>query len=187
MEIPYFDKLRLVGGTSLALQMGHRKSVDIDLFGEMFTNEIEINNAISNFKNPKKLFSTPNIFSFLIDGIKVDLVNYKYPWIDECINFEKIRLAGQKDIGAMKLAAISGRGSKKDFFDIYFLLNQFSLKELFEFYNKKFPDGNKFLVIRSLIYFKDAEKDEIIPLKNISWEEVKKRITCEYHNFMNSI
>ena len=71
----------------------------------------------------------------------------------------------------MKLAAITGRGTKKDFIDIYFLLKGFHLRELLDFYNEKFPDGSEFLVLKSLTYFADAETP--VMLDQIYWEDIK--------------
>jgi len=85
-----------------------------------------------------------------------------------------------KDIAAMKIAAITNRGSKKDFIDIYFLLNHFSLKEIMDLYLEKYPDGSSFLAYKSLSYFVDAE-NQIMPKMLIptKWEDVKKRIIEE--------
>ena len=80
----------------------------------------------------------------------------------------------------MKLAAITGRGARKDFIDLYFLLDTFSLPELFNFFRNKFPDGNDFLVYKSLTYFADAEVEPMPKmLKPVEWEEVKIKIIQE--------
>ena len=100
-----------------------------------------------------------NINVFTIDGIKVDFVNYAYPWLQNIKKIDGIRLAGTKDIAAMKLAAITGRGRKKDFLDIYFLLKMYSLSEIISFYNEKYHDASTFLALKSLLYFEDAEQD----------------------------
>ena len=77
----------------------------------------------------------------------------------------------------MKLAAITGRGSRKDFVDIYFLLQEYTLKEMMHFYNKKYFDGSEYMVIKSLTYFDDAEKDNNIEMiYRISWNKIKDHI-----------
>jgi len=114
----------------LALQTGHRKSVDLDLFGEIDFGQIDTNLLFKEFEAVTILKRTENIHIFSINGIKVDFVNYSYRWIDDILCVEGIRLARTKDIAAMKLAAITGRGSKKDFVDLYFLLNYFSFNEM---------------------------------------------------------
>jgi Nucleotidyl transferase AbiEii toxin, Type IV TA system len=88
-----------------------------------------------------------------------------------------LRLFSLKDVGAMKIAAITGRGRKRDFTDLYFLMKQFTLPELIGFYNEKYPDGNEFMAIRSLSYFGDAEEDEDMSLfKKADWSTVKKTL-----------
>ena len=175
-----FKDTRLVGGTALALQLGHRKSVDLDFFGKVDFEGLNKAELFRTFNHVNTLKTSQNINIFSINGIKVDFVNYGYPWLEKPIIVEEIRLAGLKDIAAMKLAAITGRGSKKDFVDIYFLLQQFSLKELFSFYNRKYFDGSEYLVLKSLAYFEDAEK-ELMPemLQEVSWAMVKETILNE--------
>ena len=177
MENPLFNSFYLVGGTSLALQIGHRVSVDIDLFGHQEINEIEFSQALTDYGKIKLISKTKNILIFSINDIKVDFVNYHYPWIEEPTFVSKIRLASIKDIAAMKINAIVGRGSKKDFIDIYYLLKIFSYDELLGFYEKKYPDGNLFAAQKSIQYFEDADKD-VSPhvIENISWEKMKHEI-----------
>lgn len=160
MSNPYFGEFYLVGGTSLALQIGHRESIDIDLFGYKELDELELSDFLSTLGKIQILKKSKNILIYTIDGIKVDLVNYRYPWLYPCLNLENQRLADQRDIAAMKLNAISGRGSKKDFIDLHFLLKKYSLSEMIGYYNKKFLDGSEFLVLKSLTYFDDADLDE---------------------------
>ena len=180
MEIDVFKDFNLVGGTSLALQIGHRISVDIDLFGVYKINEIEFNEELSRLGTVQLIKKSKNIVIYNINGIKVDFVNYNYKLLEQPKTLENIRLVSLKDIGAMKLNAISGRGSKKDFIDLYFLLNFFSLDELLHYYNEKYQDGSEFLVLKSLQYFEDAENDEfpkmLIP---IAWKDLKTKISNE--------
>jgi predicted nucleotidyltransferase component of viral defense system len=90
---------------------------------------------------------------------------------------EDIRLASLKDISAMKLNAIAGRGSKKDFIDIYYLLNTFTIEQMIQFYLHKYQDGSEFMVRKSLTYFEEANK-ELSPIlfNEISWENIKNHI-----------
>ena len=138
MSEKLFSDFNLVGGTSLALQIGHRNSVDIDLFGNSEINSEIFIEKLSEFGNVKVSQSTKNILITKINDVKVDFVNYKYPLLSEYLFIENIRMLSTKDIAAMKLNAIAGRGSKKDFIDLYFLLNEFSLKEILSFYEKKY-------------------------------------------------
>jgi predicted nucleotidyltransferase component of viral defense system len=140
LAVPYFSDLYLAGGTSLALQIGHRKSVDLDLFGILEADDILIAEILSSFGKIQLIKKTPNIYIYTVNGVKVDIVNFKYPWIDNACKEDELRLAGKKDIAAMKLAAITGRGSKKDFIDLYFLLQEYNLQEMLSFYTEKYND-----------------------------------------------
>lgn len=178
--VPEFSELRLVGGTSLALQIGHRNSIDIDLFGKLLIDEIALNETLSNIGKLIQLKKSKNINIYSLNGIKLDIVNYPYEWLDQPIKTDTLTLANTKDIAAMKLAAITGRGTKKDFIDLYFLLNRFSLAEMLDFYARKYHDGSVFLVVKSLTYFDDAEQDEAPRMyKSINWEKIKSKIRNE--------
>lgn len=180
MKIEAFKNFNLVGGTSLALQIGHRISVDIDLFGNSEIDELEFNEELSRLGTIQILKKSKNIIIYSINGIKTDFVNYQYPLLENVKTIDSIRLVSQKDIAAMKLNAISGRGSRKDFIDLYFLLKQYSLTELLSFYNEKYADGSVFLVLKSLNYFDDAESEEFPQMiETVNWEKVKNKIISE--------
>jgi len=185
MTCDEFSKTRLVGGTAMALQVGHRKSLDLDLFGEIDFEIINKTKVFKKFNEVVVLKASKNINIFSINGVKIDFVNYDYPWLQEIRIENKIRLARLEDIAAMKLAAITGRGSKKDFIDIYFLLKRYKLRELMEFYNKKYFDGSEYLVLKSLTYYEDAEND-VMPemLVNVAWKMVRKRIQDEVVSYL---
>ena len=188
MTIPEFNELNLVGGTSLALQIGHRTSIDLDLFGKIDIDEFNITEVLSQFDSVSKIQNTKNIKSYLINNIKVDIVNFPYQFIESTLVSDNIRLANKKDITAMKLAAVTGRGTKKDFIDIYHLLSEFTLKEMLQFYSNMYPDGSEFLVLKSLTYFEDAE-EEVMPklLKAVNWDEVKAKISTESDRYIDSL
>jgi len=170
--------LRLVGGTSLALQIGHRESIDLDFFGEVNIDKFEILSALNNLGTVEIKQSTKNINIFSVNEIKVDIVNYPYPWLEKTHLEDNIKLAGKSDIAAMKLSAITGRGSKKDFIDLYFLLQEYTLMEIIKFYEQKYHDGSTFLVLRSLVYFDDADQEPMPKmLKIVDWHRVKEVIT----------
>lgn len=115
-----------------------------------------------------------------INGVKTDFVNYKYPLLKEYKTIQDVRLASKEDIAAMKLNAISGRGSKKDFIDLYFLLEEFTLDEMIEFYLEKYFDGSRFMVIKSLTYFVDADNQQTPDIySKFNWETCKQKIIEE--------
>lgn len=175
-----FNNTRLVGGTALALQLGHRKSIDLDFFGNFETSLEELTTILSEFSTVTPVSSSRMTRFLVVDGVKVDIVSYPYGWIDNPVSAEGVVLAGIKDIAAMKLSAITNRGTKKDFIDYYFLLKRYSLKELIELYRQKYSDAQLFTSIKSLSYFDDAESDPmpdmIVP---VDWDEVKSTIRNE--------
>lgn len=175
-----FNNTRLVGGTALALQLGHRKSIDLDFFGNLETSLEELTTILSEFSTVTPVSSSRMTRFLVVDGVKVDIVSYPYGWIDNPVSAEGVVLAGIKDIAAMKLSAITNRGTKKDFIDYYFLLKRYSLKELIELYRQKYSDAQLFTSIKSLSYFDDAESDPmpdmIVP---VDWDEVKSTIRNE--------
>lgn len=186
MAVTLFAPLRLAGGTSLALQTGHRKSVDLDFFGSLFLEENELAETLSSVGTITWLNKLKNIKSLLVNGIKVDFVNYAYPWLNGIVQEQDLRLASKKDIAAMKLAAITGRGAKKDFTDLYFLLNEFSLAEMMRMYEKKYADGSTFMVLKSLVYFDDAETEEMPEmLMPASWDIIKSTISQHHKDYLN--
>ena len=177
MLIEEFSNMRLGGGTALALQIGHRKSIDLDLFGEVNFENLDKITTFKNFGKVTVLSTSKNINIYSIDKVKVDFVNYSYPWLKDQKLIDGIRLADIDDIAAMKLAAITGRGSRKDFIDIYFLLQEYSLRELLGFYKKKYFDASEYLVLKSLTYFDDAEDDlDVNMIEKISWCKIKEYI-----------
>jgi len=188
LRLAGFEQLRLAGGTSLALQYGHRKSIDLDLFGEFTMDTIMLSSYLGSIGEVKILQNLQHIKSYLINGIKVDIVNYPYPWIGPLLSIDQVRLASDRDIGAMKLAAITGRSAKKDFFDLYFLLKRFTLRELLSFYNQKYMDGSAFMVIKSLVYFEDAEADvDPVQLIPASWSDVKSSIVHHQREYLDNL
>lgn len=185
-SLELFAGTRLVGGTALALQLGHRQSIDLDFFGKMDASLEEIAIELSDFANTKPLSSSKAMRFLIVDGVKVDIVNYPYYWIDNPVIEDGITLAGIKDISAMKLSAITNRGTKKDFIDLYFLLKEFSFSELIDLYLKKFAEAQLFTVLKSLTYFEDAETDPMpVMINPINWEEVKTVIVSTVNQYLN--
>jgi hypothetical protein len=188
MQIDIFKDFNLVGGTSLALQRGHRVSIDIDMFGQSEIDELEFTEALKTLGEIITLKKSKNIIIFSVNGIKVDFVNYNYPLLGKLIIKDNVRLVSEKDIAAMKLNAISGRGSKKDFIDLYVLLEKFYLSEMIDFYKEKYHDGAEFLVLKSLTYFDDAD-EQIMPVMLIkdTWEDIKNKIVSVTEEYMKTI
>ena len=182
---PYLMDCRLVGGTALALQYGHRTSVDLDFFGSFGNEEDKLFTVLQPYAEVRRVKDSPNIKIFFMDDVKVDFVNYSiYPWIDDAVEDDGLRLASPKDIAAMKINAIEGRGSKKDFIDIYSLLQHYSLDELLKFYSQKYPNYSIYRALMSLTYFADADpKDTPTLFMDVTWGEMQtfiKQKVVEY-------
>ncbi len=175
---PLFSQMRLVGGTSLALQYGHRRSVDLDFFGTTTEDVDELTEVMHLCaKDVVRGNCTKSIKTYLLDGIKVDIVNYKYAWIDNPLAEDGVILASPKDIAAMKVNAIMGRGTKKDFVDMYFLLQHYSFKEIMQFYLQKYTDGSEYRALLSMTYFDDADLQPMpFMFQPVEWEALKKEI-----------
>lgn len=186
MELEALRSFTLVGGTALSLQYGHRMSIDLDFFGNVsFLDDKLILEQLSSIGKADLVNKSSVMLGFFVNDIKVDIVKYKFDFIEEPITDGIIRIAHPKDIGAMKLAAISGRGKKKDFYDLYYLLEDYSLEDLIDFNKKKFPDSNEMIILRSLGYFDDADLDEQpILMEQISWATVKKTISKHLQNYI---
>ena len=188
MRLPILSDMRLVGGTALALQYGHRRSVDLDFFGHTTENVDELTEAIrEEVGHIQTLSATKRIKVFNIQNVKVDIVNYDYPWIDDAVIEGDIRMASPKDIAAMKVNAVIGRGTKKDFIDIFFLLQHYTFDELLQFYKKKYPDGSEFRALLSMAYFADADLQAMPYMyENIEWSDIKQRIRKEQEQYNNN-
>ena len=172
-----FADTRLVGGAALALHFGHRTSIDLDLFGSwepLPPLELALSNCAASVM---KTGGEESLQFFTVDGVKIDCVTYPYKWLCPAVVSDGIRLADIPDIAAMKLAAATNRGTRKDFVDVYFLLRKYSLRQMLDWYAEKYPDGNDYLVLRSLVYFDDAELE---PMPNmltpVEWKSVTKAI-----------
>ncbi len=186
-SLDFLNHFALAGGTSLALQLGHRKSIDADLFAFEDVSMPEISLFLENsFENIAIRRTSPVFIFCYINNVKCDFVKHSsYKLIKPCLTKEGIRMFSVEDIAAMKLNAICGRGSKKDFYDIYSLLHIFSLTELLGFYDEKFQSDNSWMALRSMQYFEDADTQEqpdlITPFPE--WIEIKNFLIKTVNDF----
>ena len=175
---PELKDVRLVGGTALALQYGHRKSVDLDFFGVLPEDKELLIDIARTLGDIQVINQTRMILQLIVNQVKVDFVDYsRYLWIDEPINGDGFVLASDCDIAAMKVNAIIGRGTRKDFIDLYVLLQHYSLKEIMNFYRQKYPEFSEYRALLSMTYFEDAEMQDMPQMFiDTSWEDIKKTI-----------
>ena len=170
----------LVGGTALALQIGHRISVDIDLFSEKEFSAEDLFRELKTMDAVEVIGMDKHTLNLTIEDCKTDIIRFNYPLLEKILNEDGIRMLHKKDIAAMKLSAIANRGSKKDFFDLFFLLKEYPLNEILGFYTHKFGNRDKFHIYKSLTFFNDAEMDpDPIMLIKTTWLEVKSNIQNE--------
>lgn len=175
----YLSTFCLVGGTSLSLQIGHRKSIDLDLFSETdFDADKILENLGQDFQQIEVLTKMKGTLLTRIQGIKVDFLRFNYPTIRRIRIEDNLRLLTPEDIAPMKLDAIAGRGKMKDFYDLYFVLETMTLQEVLNLHYEKFKLSTTFHLLKSLTYFEDAEDDDPPILINTitTWSQVKKRI-----------
>ncbi len=173
----------LAGGTACALQLGHRLSLDLDFFTDQeFSTEMVLKQLgqLPGFK-----LSETERWTILgsFPKVKFSYFYYRYPLVNKTFLFSKIRIASLEDIAAMKIAAICDRGTKRDFIDLYFLVQQgLSLKKILKLYDKKYGklSNNIYHILRSLNYFVDADPQHSPKMfKEVSWEEIKEYFTIQ--------
>lgn len=177
----------LAGGTGLALQIGHRTSVDFDFYSQKhfdparFYTRIE---AIFRGRTTKTLQEKDTLFC-LVRDVELSFFFYEYPLLKKTILIRGVPVASLEDIAAMKLIAISHRPAQRDYIDIFFLLQRFSLAEMFGYVGKKYKTFNRYFAMRALTYFEDIkrEREEARAItvldKHFSWEKAKRKIIEE--------
>jgi hypothetical protein len=181
MALPSLQPFSLVGGTALALRYGHRSSIDLDLFyHEKFDHNPIANELKHVFGNDFKYESGHKQFGIFcyIEKVKVDIVYFPHLPIAEIKSEENIRMYSSADIGAMKIQAMLGRGRKKDFWDLYELLQHYPLEQIILWHTQKYPSQMLAISIpNAIIYFTDAENsEEPESFNKQTWEGVKKGI-----------
>ena len=182
---PEFAAFALGGGTNIALRKGHRLSVDLDFFTSKPFNTADIYKQITKiFKPAGLLFEQNQTMMFLIDDIKIDFVLYPFEWVRPFDEIDSCRLIHLDDMIPMKLQALSNRFSKKDFWDVGFLLREISLDKMVEIFKQKFPPIDTGYIIHSLTNFETADSEEdpvcIIPQ---TWKEVKDNLQEVVRNY----
>ena len=168
----------LVGGTALSLQMGHRKSVDIDLFTNKDYEPVVLKTVIPKlFPKAYLMYERNNGIGYSIKEVKVEFVQWKDGQDFSFGQFGTWRLLRKSGIASMKLNAIQGRQEKKDFADLFFLLKEKPLKVIISDYRKNYP----YLQIRPILEKLVADIDQLpqpdpIFIKQLPWPSVKKEI-----------
>lgn len=176
-QAPGIKKFYLAGGSALALHFGHRYSFDLDFFNSGKFDSKQIRQQLQDLGK----FSLDQIAEDTLLGkfnqTKISFFTYSYPLLFPTSDFSGIKIASVLDIACMKLDAISARGTKRDFIDLYFICQKEKLTKILKLFEKKFQkiDYNLAFIQKSLVYFLDAEKDGMPEMiKKVFWEEIKR-------------
>jgi hypothetical protein len=185
-----FDQFHLAGGTGLALQFGHRVSVDLDLFSlHPFDSEFYLDYLVKKYQFASD-FSALNTLKGSIGNVKVDFISHSYNLLMPIVETEKIRMYSLADVAAMKVNAIAGNGTRsKDFVDLYFLLKQYSIKQILGFYESKYNERNTFHALKSLNYFDEVDLSDwplLIKERKTSWNKIKAAINKECKEYIKN-
>jgi predicted nucleotidyltransferase component of viral defense system len=180
--LPFIQRYYLAGGTGLALHLGHRFSVDLDFFASDSdaVGPDERSALRVAFEDPTLAISFDKDMTFVANwrGVGVSFFRLTlYPLTQEPLLLEGVPVATVEEIGAMKLAAIMARGTRKDYIDLYFILQQTPLERLFEVAAVKYARVRTFAVsaVRALTYFADAETTSTPQMiQRVSWPAVKR-------------
>jgi len=180
MNDEYLTDFILAGGTNLALQLGHRESIDLDLFTyKPFETEDIIEYLQKHFELQIEMKKERNTIKGIIEDVKIDMIAHIYPLLKDPIIEEGIRMYSLPDIVAMKLGAISNNGTRlKDFVDITYLSTKMSLNEMLMCYAAKYPTS-PIHALKSLAYFDDIDFSTSISLcngKKFSWKKIEQHI-----------
>lgn len=178
----FLKNFYLTGGTALSLLLGHRESEDLDWFNQKSFDPVKLQPKIEEFGKLTQVELEENTLNAYLNGVKVQFLGYHYPLLEQLFSWGKIKISSLADIACTKLQTIGIRGSKKDFIDLFWLLKQFSLEELFKNLKQKYPgvDYSQPHLLKSLVYFVNADAQPMPRMhKEVSWEEIKNELAVK--------
>lgn len=181
----------MADGTALTLHIKHRMSQDIDLFTNFEFNPQSMFEILKTLvgqtkikPNLKLTHITTNTLYINLNNTKLSIIYYPYPLLKEVYYYKNIPIASILDIALMKLTAIASRAKKRDYIDLYFILKEhYTLAELLQYFDAKYPDYNKAPFVKALTFFEDIQDTELILSKPVTWENVKKYLTQQAQNY----
>jgi hypothetical protein len=171
------DRFYLAGGTGLALKFGHRLSLDLDLFAKEQFDEEMLLQRIQTLDGFALVAKAPHTLHATVQETKVSFLGYAYPVLFPTNPFLDVAVADPRDIACMKVSAVAGRGTKRDFVDLYLCAERYGLKEILRLFDQKFAQTNysRIHILKSLTFFGDAEKDPMPHmLVALDWDTVKQ-------------
>ena len=176
------DRFYLAGGTGLALQFGHRLSLDLDFFSPEHFDEEALIQRMQPLRGFAVAQKAPFTLHATIEQTKVSFLGYAYPMLFPTNSYLDVPVADPRDIACMKVSAIASRGTKRDFVDLYILARRFGLKEIMRLFTEKYTESqfSRLHVLKSLTFFADAEKDPMPHmLMALEWNTVKQYFSLE--------
>lgn len=171
------DDFYLAGGTGLALQFGHRLSLDLDFFSPEIFDEDRLLERMQAIDGVGVVSKAPYTLHANISETKVSFLGFPYPVLFPPAQFLGVAVADPRDIACMKLSAIASRGTKRDFVDLYYCARRFRLAEILLMFEQKFVKTkfSKIHLLKSLTYFADAERDPMPRmLAAVEWNEIRQ-------------
>lgn len=186
---PLADQFYLAGGTAVALHLDHRRSYDLDFFipERDFPSDLP-RRELMHLGELVVLHEGAGTFVGTLDGGQISFFIYPYPLLESTVTFKGVQVAQLPDLAAMKLDAISSRGTKRDFIDLYQICQDvFPLRKVIQHFERKYADVRYSMVhlLKSLKYFEDAESDPMPPmLVPLEWVEVKRFFEGEVRQLM---
>ena len=175
----FIKKFYLSGGTALALQLGHRESIDLDFFSQDLFDPKSIQIELEKLADLKDLSQDRGTLNCFMEGTQLQFLHYPYKLLEDLIEWEGVYLSSVLDIACTKLITVSARGSKKDFIDLFFLLQKYDLNFLFEKLKEKYEstDYNLQHILKSLVYFEEARSEPMPKMHRLLvWEDVEKML-----------
>lgn len=173
----------LAGGTGLALQLGHRYSEDLDFFRHEPFDPDHLANVLAGIGDTKVQSRSGDTLHAVVDGLRISFLRADPPLVHPGFAYRGLTVADSRDIAAMKVIAIAGRGSRKDFVDLHFYLRSGgTLSGIFDLLERRFArlDYNEYHLLKSLAYFDEAETEPMPRMiRNVEWAEIRRSIEAE--------
>lgn len=184
----------MAGGTALALQLGHRTSLDFDFYSkEKLESEKFAMHLRQLLPSTKISHQTDDTFLAIASGVNISVFYYPYQLLRDFVDFSPVQLASLEDIAAMKIVAIVQRARQRDFLDLYYLIERLGMAEVVTSAYKKYPwyEENNQIVLTALTYFEEANKDDeaggiTVFDKNLQWKNVKEKIRHEVKKYLEA-
>ena len=190
MRDPYLRNFYLVGGTALSLKIGHRKSIDIDLFTSYNFSSETVGDYMRRQYKADLTFLADNCVKGQINGVEFDFISHRYPILKSLETIDGIRMMSLEDIAAMKINAIVGSGKRiKDYIDIHYLLKKIDYGNMLKFYCAKYPNVTAEMASSSLLYHKDIDFNVPVMIYDtkLKWKDIETSITKAIHGYERAL